>query len=237
MRTLKRILVFILFTMALIGVVGGLKYKKVYAVDYREVMTEDFEDEGYEATQTYNDTRIVGNWKFYYGTISTDSVITGTKSGHMRYYKSASTNYPYADYNFGTATTIDKITFNYAAASGIQFNVEYSSDGENYTVIESINPAKTSKTAYSKVLESSLSITNFRIQVNSSSTPPGSGSIKFRIDDIVIYAEATGEQLSTPTNAAIAGTTLSFDAVTHASSYNVGFFENEGAESPTKVVN
>ena len=78
MRTLKRILVFILFTMALIGAVGGLKYKKVYAVDYVEVMTEDFE--GYDTDTTYNSTRVAGDWTFYYGTISTDSVISDTKS-------------------------------------------------------------------------------------------------------------------------------------------------------------
>ena len=235
MRTLKRILVFILFTMALIGAVGGLKYKKVYAVDYVEVMTEDFE--GYDTDTTYNSTRVAGDWTFYYGTISTDSVISDTKSGHMRYYKSASSNYPYADYSFGVATTIDKIVFNYAAQSGIIFDVKYSSDGVNYTLIETVTPTKTSKTAYSKVLDSSLSITNFRIHVSSSSTAPGSGSIKFRIDDVALYAEAHGEQLTTPTNAAISDTTLSFNAVTHASSYNVGFFESEAAESPAKVVN
>lgn len=237
MRTLKRILVFILFTMALIGAVGGLKYKKVYAVDYVEVMTDGFED--YDATSTYNSTREVGNWKFYYGTVSTTDKITDTKSGHMRWYASASENYPYADYKFDTATTIDKIEFNYIVQNtNVHFDVEYSTDGTNYTIIESVEPSKTSKTLYSKVLDSSLSITNFRIHVNSSSTAPGSGkNYSFRIDDVALYAEAHGEQLSSPANGLISDTTLSFNAVTHASSYNVGFFENEGAESPAKVVN
>lgn len=236
MRTFKRVLVFILFTMALIGAVGGLKYKKVYAVNYAPVLSEDFES--YTTNTTYNSTRVVGNWTFYYGTVSTNAVLSDTKSGQMRWYSTATENYPYADYHFDAATTIDKIEFNYAVSNtNVHFDVQYSTDGTNYTNIERVTPSGTSKTAYSKVLASPLSITNFRVKINDTGTAPTKDSYNFRIDDVVLSVESSAPQIATPANASISGNVLSFDAVDHAVSYNIGYFESEAAESPKKYVN
>ena len=236
MRTLKRILVFILFTMALIGTVGGLKYKKVYAVNYAAVLSEDFES--YTTNTTYNSTRVAGNWTFYYGTVSTNAVLSDTKSGQMRWYSTATENYPYADYHFDAATTIDKIEFNYAVSNtNVHFDVQYSTDGTNYTNIERVTPSGTSKTAYSKVLASPLSITNFRVKINDTGTAPAKDNYTFRIDDVVLSVESSAPQIATPANASISGNVLSFDAVDHAVSYNIGYFESEDAESPKKYVN
>ena len=237
MRTLKRILVFILFTMALIGVVGGLKYMKVYAVNYAAVLSDDFED--YDTETVYQSTKKYDNdhWVVYFGTVSTTAKLSGLNSVHMRYYKSKTSNYPYLEYTFDSATTVDKIEFKYAVSdTNLHFSVKYSTNGSTYTLIEQVSPENTSTNSYSKVLASSLSILKFKIEVDSGITAPSGDYYTFRVDDVVLSAESVAPQLSTPAKAAIAGNVLSFDAVEHAVSYNIGYFNSEDADAPLKVV-
>ena len=241
MRTLKRILVFILFTMALIGVVGGLKYKKVYAVNYSPVFTETFES--YAATTSYqgdvNYPKAGFQWDVHYGCVSTTSFITTSKSMHMRWYGSDSTEYPYVILTLDSALAIDKIGFDYAASNkGLRYKVSYSSDGTNYTQVgENVAPPNTDTNNFSCEYDSSISILKLKIEVIAgASTPSAKNYYSLRVDDVKLYTVSSAPQISTPANASISGNVLSFDAVANAVSYNIGYFASEEAEEPLKVV-
>ena len=146
MRTLKRILVFILFTMALIGVVGGLKYKKVYAVNYAAVFTEGFETystgTNYKTVINYNvpDTEHkIGTMTVSNGTVTTTDKISGSNCLQMRmYYNTADNVTLYLLFAFDDPIEVDKITFSYKAGNAnLDFDVQYSStaEGDNFVSI------------------------------------------------------------------------------------------------------
>lgn len=238
MKLLKRFLVFILFSFALLYVVAGLNLRIVYAVEYAPVLSEDFESyatgTGYQSTKEYDDN----HWVVYFGTVSTTAKLSGSNSIHMRYYKNKTNEYPYLEYTFDSLTTIDKIEFKYAVSNtNLEFSVKYSSNGDTYNLVESVSPDDTSTISYSKVLASSISVLKFKIEVNSGITAPTGDYYTFRVDDVVLSTESSAPQLSAPTNASISGNVLSFNAVANAVSYNVGFFASESAANPTKVVN
>ena len=174
---------------------GASLLMKVNAVNYESVMTDDFES--YSTSTTYNSTRTAGDWTIYYGTVSTNSALTDSKSCQMRWYSSATSNKPYAIYTFTNAESIDKIAFNYKVSNtNVHFTVQYSSDGNTFTDIESVRPANTNKTLYSKELVSSISVKKLKIMVNDTSTAPSSGNYPFLIDDVVLSVKVADVPVS-----------------------------------------
>ena len=100
--------------------------------------------EGFESASTsttYNSTFTVNEsqsdcgigWSIYYGTVSTNGALQGSKSAQMRWYKSASSNYPYLK----STTAIDNLTnVAFKAKVGntaVKMDVSYSTDGTNWT--------------------------------------------------------------------------------------------------------
>ena len=158
-------------------------------------MWADTKTEGFEkatASTTYNSTVTVsaGNsdcnigWSIYYGTVSTNDKISGSKSAQMRWYSNAKDNIPYAK----TTTAIDGLS-NVAlkartSSLDVKMDVCYSEDGETWTVGKTHTfTEKGTGEDVSLAIPSGNSYVKF--EVNSSSTAPTSGNYKLIVDDVV----------------------------------------------------
>ena len=173
--------------------------------------TEGFETQA--ATTTYNGTVTITTgksdcgigWKIYYGTVSTNDKISGSKSAQMRWYASSTSNYPYAE----TTTAVEglsKVELKARTSStDVKMDISYSEDGTNWTV------GKTHTFAATGVAEAeSLNIPDgnkfVKFSVATSSTAPSSGNYKLIVDDVVLtYIDAaTGEDATWSLNPASA---------------------------------
>ena len=171
--------------------------------------TEGFETKA--TSTTYNSTVTIATsesdcgiaWSIYYGTVSTNDKISGTRSAQMRWYSSATENIPY----IMTTTPIDgltNVTLKARTSSlDIKMDVCYSEDGENWTV------GKTYEfTATGKGEEVSLDIPSgnkyVKFEVSSSSTAPSSGNYKLIVDDVVFTYSSTTEDATWSLNPASA---------------------------------
>ena len=163
--------------------------------------TETFENQGasttYNSTQTYTAANSNASiaWSMYYGTVSTSSCLTGSKSAHMRWYSSATGNIP----NIKTTTAVSglqTLTFNAAVSNtNIKMKVEKSTDGSNWTAVASNVSMSTSKTEYSYDISGTIG-TGYYIRIGvdgTNSTAPSSGNYTFRVDDVKFdYQEGAG---------------------------------------------
>ena len=158
--------------------------------------------EGFEAkatSTTYNSTVTIDAaesdcniaWEIYFGTVSTNDKISGSRSAQMRWYSSATDAIPYAK----TTTPIDGLTNVTLKARTSNLNVKmdvcYSADGETWTVGKTYT-----FTATGKGEEVSLDIPSgnkyVKFEVSSSSTAPSSGNYKLIVDDVVFtYTSST----------------------------------------------
>lgn len=92
--------------------------------------------EGFELSQTYNNSTVVYNgpddakWGIVYGTVSTTSYISGASSLQMRWYTSAASTLGYAYTNFDLAHA-SRMTFYAKNSNGLKVAVSHSSDGGN----------------------------------------------------------------------------------------------------------
>ena len=172
--------------------------------------TEGFETKA--ATTTYNSTVEISTsesdcnvaWEIYFGTVSTNDKISGTRSAQMRWYSGDNVGkIPYAK----TTTPIDGLTNVTLKARTSNLNVKmdvcYSEDGENWTV------GKTYEfTATGKGEEVSLDIPSgnkyVKFEVSSSSTAPTSGNYKLIVDDVVFTYSSTTEDATWSLNPASA---------------------------------
>ena len=135
-------------------------------------------------------------WKIYYGTVSTSSTISGNKSAALRLY--TSDNYGYLK----TTTPIDglsKVSFKAMAATSknakIKVNISYSSDGSNWTNIETDKSLTTSAATYNVDIPTGGKY--FQIAISSNSTKPTSKNAQLTIDDVVFtYTSVTKHTLS-----------------------------------------
>lgn len=171
----------------------------------------DTKTEGFESAATstsYQGTVTIASnksdcgigWSIYYGTVSTSSKISGSNSAALRLY--TSNNYGYLK----TTTAIDnltKVALKAKAATSnsaaIKVNVSYSSNGTDWTAIESDKAIASSATDYSWDIPSGGKY--FQIAISSSSTKPSSGSVQLTIDDVVFtYASATTTSAPTLTS-------------------------------------
>ena len=150
--------------------------------------------EGFESattSSTYNQTVTVNanesdcgiGWTIYYGTVSTQGPING-QSAQMRWYKSASTNYPYIQ----STTAIDNLTnVAFKARVGhtdVKMNVHYSTNGTTWTAL-----ATDEVFADTYVKNFSYDIPSggqyIKIGVSSNSTAPNGSYYSLLIDDVV----------------------------------------------------
>ena len=161
--------------------------------DYTLVYSTGFESA--EAGTTYNSTRTYDanatdgiSWSAYYGTVSTNAKISGSKSMQMRWYGSAKTNYPHAE-TTSAAENVKALKFNYAVGNAnLDFMVQYCSDGSSWTDIEKVNTSGTSVTSYSYEFDIAIETFYFRVLVCDGSAP-SSGNYNFRIDDVCFGRE------------------------------------------------
>ncbi len=109
-------------------------------------LTEDFESfeagTKYDAQQTYTNATTHVGWLVNSGTVSTSSKITGNNSIAMRYYSSATTNYPYLQ----TTTPIvglKQVSFNLKAstANGAEWTIQvyWSENGTTWGNAETLS--------------------------------------------------------------------------------------------------
>ena len=151
--------------------------------------------EGFESASTsttYNSTVTVDanqsdcgiGWSIYYGTVSTTGPIAGSKTAQMRWYKSASTNYPYLK----STTAIDNLTnVAFKAKVGhvdVKMNVHYSSDGTNWTALATdVVFADTYVKNFSYDIPSGGKY--IKIGISSNSTVPNGSYYSLLVDDVV----------------------------------------------------
>lgn len=166
----------------------------VASVGWAESKTEGFEAK--TASTTYNSTVTVSEaesdcgigWSIYYGTVSTNDKISGSKSAQMRWYSSAADIFPY----LMSTTPIDglqKVDLKARTSSlDVKMDVSYSADGETWTVGTTYTFTATGKgEAVSLDIPSGNKYVKFG--VSSSSTAPTSGNYKLIVDDVVFTYE------------------------------------------------
>ena len=166
----------------------------------------DTKTEGFETkanSTTYNSTVTVAAnesdcgiaWSIYYGTVSTNDKISGSKSAQMRWYASATGNIPY----IMTTTAIDGLT-NVALKArtsnkDVKMDVCYSADGETWTVGKTHTFEEIGK-GESVSLDIPSGNKYVKFAVSSSSTAPNSSYYKLIVDDVVFTYSSS---LETPT--------------------------------------
>ena len=175
-------------------------------------MWADTKTEGFEtkaASTTYNSTVTVSSdesdcgigWTIFYGTVSTNDKISGSKSAQMRYY-SSSDNRGYVQ----STTPIDglsHVAFKARVSStNIKMTVSYSTDASTWTALATnVTFTETGKgIAFDYDVPTGGKYIKF--EVGNGSTKPSSGNIKFIIDDVVFTYEAGGSSV------AVTGVTL-----------------------------
>lgn len=172
--------------------------------------TEGFETKG--TSTTYNSTVTIATsesdcdiaWEIYFGTVSTNDKISGTRSAQMRWYSGDNVGkIPYAK----TTTPIDGLTNVTLKARTSNLNVKmdvcYSKDGENWTVGKTHTFTATG-TGENVSLDIPSGNKYVKFEVNSSSTAPSSGNYKLIVDDVVFTYSSTTEDATWSLNPASA---------------------------------
>ena len=150
--------------------------------------------EGFETKTTsisYNGTVVINEnesdcgigWTIYYGTVSTNSIISGNNSAQMRWYSNASYNYPYIK----STTAVEDLTIvSFKAKVGntaVKMDVCYSTDGENWTILNTETFTDTEVKSFEYEIPSGGKY--LKIGVSSSSTAPSNGNYALIVDDVV----------------------------------------------------
>ena len=167
--------------------------------------TETFENQTaeqvYNSTKTYNAANSNAGlaWSMYYGCVSATGYLTTSKSAHMRWYSSATSNYPYIK-TTTAVSGLQTITFNAAVQNtNIKMKVEKSTNGSTWTAVASNIAMSTSKDEYSYAINGTIG-TGYYIRIGvdgANSTAPSSGNWTFRVDDVKFdYTEAGGSTTS-----------------------------------------
>ena len=167
--------------------------------------TETFENQAaeqvYNSTKTYNAANSNAGlaWSMYYGCVSTTNYLTTSKSAHMRWYSSATSNYPYIK-TTTAVSGLQTITFNAAVQNtNIKMKVEKSTNGSTWTAVASNIAMSTSKDEYSYDIDGTIG-TGYYIRIGvdgANSTAPSSGNWTFRVDDVKFdYTETGGSTTS-----------------------------------------
>ena len=178
---------------------------------WADTKTEGFETKA--TSTTYNSTVAISTsesdcsiaWSIYYGCVSTNDKIGGTRSAQMRWYSSATGTIPYAK----TTTAIEGLS-NVAlkartSNTDVKMDVCYSEDGSSWTVGKT-HTFTAANTAENVSLDIPSGNEYVKFEVSSSSTAPSSGNYKLIIDDVV-FTYASDKETPTwsldPTSATV----------------------------------
>ena len=186
----------------------------ISSVDYKSIYFTGFEscntDTNYQSTKTYTSSNANGaSWSVYYGTVSTDSKITGTRSCQLRLY---------SNQNAGYAMTTSDIAgvrafrFNYTTSnSNVAFKVQISTnEGSTWTdqTITTDNGVATG------VLTSTAA--KFRIKVLVTGGFPSSSNRRLTLDDFEFFSPVvavTGVEIDGDTHEVAVGEDLNLSAI------------------------
>lgn len=168
---------------------------------WADTKTEGFETKA--ASTTYNSTVTVSSaesdcgigWTIFYGTVSTNDKISGSKSAQMRYY-SSSNNRGYVQ----SATPIEglsNVAFKARVSStNIKMTVSYSANASDWTALATNETFSETGKGIAFNYDVPSGGKYIKIEIGDGSTKPSSGNIKFIVDDVV-FTYQTGS--STPT--------------------------------------
>ncbi|MBQ3673637.1 MAG: endonuclease [Paludibacteraceae bacterium] len=188
-------------------------------------VTETFESQTasttYNSTQTYTAENSNAGlaWTIYYGTVSTNSKITGNNSAQMRWYSSATTSYGYAQ----TTTAIQglqSITFNAKVSNtNLKMSVWYSTNQSAWTALATNVTMTTGSKSYTYNVNGT-SGTNYyiRIGVGNGGTAPSSGNYSLTIDDVAFTSTTSGSTIYYSECAAASSYTVTWNATTNGGS-------------------
>ncbi len=167
--------------------------------------TETFENQ--TTSDTYNLTKEYTAqssnagiaWTIYYGTVSTNAFLNGSKSAQMRWYSSAPSNLPYIQ-----STTLVKglksISFKTLTSDNdYKYSVSYSTNGTSWTSVATEQSVGSTSNAQTKSYTINANGIDAYIKIAITSTSNVSNKATFRIDDVVFtYLETTtGAQTTT----------------------------------------
>ena len=163
-------------------------------------VVEDFEKQGtsttYNSTQRYEQSSSNASvgWVMYYGTNSTNNPLIGSKGAQMRWYSTATSNYPYIQ-DTTQLLSLSNIKFRARVSNtAVKMDVSYSSDnGSNWTKVANGATLTTSKAEYSYDIPGANATKYIiKIGVNSSSTAPSSGNYQFYVDSVAFTYKVPG---------------------------------------------
>lgn len=142
-------------------------------------------------------------WTIYYGCVSTDAKIAGSKSAQMRYYEKQSSNYGYLT-NTTPIYGLSQVDFKAQVSNTkMKMDVFYSTDGETWTKIGETHVfSNTNAENISKAVPAGGKY--IKIGVSSNSDKPASGkSFKLTIDDVKFTYVTHALTISDPSNGSI----------------------------------
>lgn len=151
-------------------------------------------EEGFTATQTYNNPSVVytgaegQQWGTVYGTPATNDHICGAQSMQMRWYTSAASTLGYTFTNFDIRN-VTYVTFDAKSPNGLKLNVSYSIDGGNTFVGDSLYTIAASgrhnyRFNVSETGEYNFVRLKFAVVLPS---PAPSGTSKLVIDSVMVF--------------------------------------------------
>ncbi len=160
--------------------------------------TEDFEKQTagttYNSTQTYTAANSNAGiaWKIYYGTVSTNAVITGSKSAQMRWYDNTASNLPYIQ-TTSIVKGLKSISFKALTSDNkYKYSVSYSTDNSTWTNVATSQTVGSTSSAQTKSYTINANGVDAYIKIAITSTTDVSDKATFRIDDVVFtYLEST----------------------------------------------
>lgn len=161
---------------------------------------------GFNAGTSYNNTTVKVDgpsgqqWGSYYGTVSTNSKLTGSNSMQMRWYTTAKSNLGYAETNF-FIKKVGYVSFSAAATNNLKIGLYYKGDSDpDWTLAETFTPS-TTKDTYNYGFVTPVDNARIRFQIVLPTSEPESTS-NIRIDDVVVKPVAPAPSISVTTSAA-----------------------------------
>lgn len=168
--------------------IGGETFEPLYYTGFENTTTST----SYQGTVTSTDAQTDGvPWEIYYGTFSTSSFISGSKSLHMRLYSDKKCGYAETT---ADVAEVKAFQFDYQVSNtAVRFDVKYSSDaGVNWYTVDSVVPSETTKQTYSYILPTTTA--QFRLKVEVTGGFPSKSNYTFRIDDVYFGKAIAGTE-------------------------------------------
>jgi uncharacterized repeat protein (TIGR02543 family) len=163
-----------------------------------KTITEDFEKQTagsvYNSTQTYTAANSNAGiaWKMYYGTVSTNAYLSGSKSAQMRWYDDAPSNLPYVQ-TTAIVKGLKSISFKTLTSDNdYKYSVSYSTNNSTWTNVATSQSVGSTNSTQTKSYTINANGVDAYIKIAITSTSNVSDKATFRIDDVVFtYLETT----------------------------------------------